>query len=293
MRVVVLGRSGQLARCLAASSPVPVLCLGRSELDLSLSDTISEALRAAQPDLVINAAAYTAVDQAETQPQAAFALNAHAPARIAEFCAARGIPLVHVSTDYVFDGRASCPYTESDETAPINVYGQSKLEGERAVARHTPQHITIRTSWLYSAYGNNFVKTMLRLGRERDELKIVYDQIGRPTSAHQLALVIWRIAEQLRNSFNVLPCGTYHFADSGETTWADFAEAIFAMSDFSDIERPRVERITTEEFPTVAPRPRYSVLNTSKLERVFQVRPHPWRESLREVLLKLREGAVA
>lgn len=293
MRVIVLGRSGQLARCLAETSPGPIFCLGRSELDLSLSDINTKALGAAQPDLVINAAAYTAVDQAETQPQAAFALNARAPARIAEFCEVRGIPLIHISTDYVFDGRASRPYTESDETAPINVYGQSKLEGEQAVAQRASQYVIVRTSWLYSAYGMNFVKTMLRLGKERKQLRIVADQVGRPTSAHQLARVIWRIAEQLRNAPNRFPWGIYHYADIGEVSWAGFAQLIFATAQDYSNERPDVVPITTEQFPTAAARPRYSVLNTAKLQRVFQVRSQPFQESLRDVLLNLKEGAAA
>lgn len=220
-------------------------------------------------------------------------MNAQAPAQIAEFCTAQGIPLIHISTDYVFDGQASRPYTEADEASPINVYGKSKLEGEKAVALKTSQHVILRTSWLYSAYGTNFVKTMLGLGRERNELGIVADQLRRPTSAHQLARVVWHIAEKLRNAPGAVPRGMYHYADSGETTWADFADAIFAMSGLSGNEQPRVERITTEQFPTLAPRPRYSVLDTSKLEGVLQVKPHPWRESLREVLLQLREGAAA
>lgn len=293
MRVVILGRSGQLARCLAETSPMPIVCLGRSELDLSCPDNDITALRAHRPELVINAAAYTTVDQAEQEPEAAFALNAHAPGRIAAFCREHRLPLLHVSTDYVFDGTAAHPYHETDEPAPLNTYGQSKLEGERAVALQAARHMIIRTSWLYSAYGKNFVTAMLRLGRQRRELRVVADQIGRPTSAHQLARVIWRVVEHLRKRRSDFPWGMYHYADNGHLSWADFAASIFAMSGLSTSEAPRIERIATEQFPTAAPRPRYSVLDTSKFERVFQVSPQPWKVSLNEVLGRLgKEAAV-
>ncbi|MFW6024514.1 MAG: dTDP-4-dehydrorhamnose reductase [Dichotomicrobium sp.] len=291
MRVAILGDTGQLARCLAENAPrgASHVRFGRDQLDLADPGAPLAAALGDGFDLIINAAAYTAVDKAEEEREAAFALNARGPARLAEFCATRGLPLIHVSTDYVFDGTASRPYREDDLPAPLNTYGESKLAGERAVAGPLSQHVILRTSWLYSIYGKNFVTTMLRLGRERDELRIVADQIGRPTSAHQLARVIWNIAEAFRQQPNAFAWGIYHYADSGEASWADFADEIFSASSDLLSEPPRVWRITTEAFPTPAPRPRYSVLDTDRIERVFQIAPRPWKHSLGEVLRKLEE----
>jgi dTDP-4-dehydrorhamnose reductase len=292
MRVAVIGKHGQLAQCLAETAPadVELVCFERDEFDLAAPSADLSALALRRPELVINAAAFTAVDAAETDRDAAFALNAHGPARLAEFCAQREMGLIHISTDYVFDGNQTRPYVETDSTAPLNVYGESKLRGEVAVADTLTQHLIIRTSWLYSPFGSNFVKTMLRLAGERDSLRIVSDQIGRPTSAAQLAIVIWNIASQLRAHRDTRSLwGTYHYADRAEMSWADFAAAIFAMPEAELRRAPRIERIASSDYPTPAKRPSYSVLDTTKIESTFGIQPAFWGDSLRAVLSRLKQ----
>ncbi len=296
MRVAVIGKSGQLARSLAEAIPaeVELACLGRQDIDITSQTGNLDALASYRPDILINASAYTAVDKAETDHAGAFALNELGAARLAGFAAEHGIPLIHVSTDYVFDGTASKPYLETANTAPLSVYGHSKLAGERAVARILAKHIIVRTSWLFSAHGSNFVKTMLRLGRQSASLRIVSDQHGRPASAHELAANIWLIAKDVAGRTDEASCwGIYHYADAGETTWADFAEEIFASSAAKLVQRPQVTKVTAAEYPTPAARPRYSVLDCSKIERVFNVRPKRWTESLEEVLRKIGSGEVS
>jgi dTDP-4-dehydrorhamnose reductase len=296
MRAVIIGKSGQLARCLTETVPAGVepICFNRDRFDLADPRSNMAILADARPDLLINAAAHTAVDKAETDPDAAFALNTAGPARLADFAADHGIPLIHVSTDYVFDGAGSRPYRENDPPAPINTYGHSKLDGERAIAERLPEHIILRTSWVFSPFGGNFVKTMLRLAREREELRIVGDQIGRPTSAHELARVIWRISRRIvGREMRSATWGVYHYADAGQTSWAGFAETIFASPDAGLAAPPRIQRIRTEDYPTPARRPRYSVLDTAKIEADFGVCPRSWPDSLRHVLARLTEEAAA
>ena len=291
MRVVVIGQSGQLALSLAETVPagVELVCLGHSGLDIASPAITFDVLTAHKPDILINASAYTAVDKAEKDPETAFALNARGPARLAEYAAECGIPLIHISTDYVFDGTASRPYVEDDTPAPLNVYGHSKLEGERAIASVLPNHIIVRTSWLFSAYGSNFVKTMLSRGREVENLRIVADQRGRPTSARELARIIWVIADRIAERAGTASLwGIYHYADAGEASWADIAEAIFASPEARLERAPQIQRITTDDYPTPARRPRYSVLDSTKIESVFNIRPRPWTASLRDVLQKIR-----
>lgn len=292
MRVIVFGKTGQLARCLADTSPKSALAafLGRHDFDLTQTAPDFALLTAMNPELVINTAAYTAVDRAETDQAAAFALNRDASAKLAKFCAAQRVPLIHVSTDYVFDGNANKPYRETDQPCPLNVYGLSKVEGERSIAEALQEHVIIRTSWLYSAYGQNFVKTMLRLGSERDHLRIVADQRGCPTSAHDLAKAIWHIAHSLIRARGHAPAwGLYHYAGLGETTWADFAEAIFTNTPGWLGPSPAIERIPTEHYPAPARRPRYSVLDCTKIEQTFGVTLRPWKESLAEILAMLEK----
>jgi dTDP-4-dehydrorhamnose reductase len=292
MRVIVIGQSGQLARCLAQSVPggVEVTCLGRQAFDLGSEAPDFGVLSAQRPDLIINAAAYTAVDKAESDREAAFAVNAHGPARLAAFAASRGIPLIHVSTDYVFDGTKSQPYAEDDATAPLNVYGHSKLEGERAILAAQPRSVILRTSWVFSEHGVNFVKTMLRLGRERDRLRIVADQTGCPTSAHELAGCIWQVAGRIAHGGSGFDAwGVYHYAGAGVTSWADFARAIFVSPHAGLPAIPEIERVPTIDYPTPAARPRYSVLNCAKIERHFGLRPAPWETALADVLTRLQE----
>jgi dTDP-4-dehydrorhamnose reductase len=296
MRVIVIGKFGQLSRCLAECVPAgaTLTCLGRRECDIANPSPDFGALELYRPHIVVNTAAYTAVDEAESDREAAFALNAHGPGRLATFAAARGIPLIHVSTDYVFDGTASRPYVETDAPVPLNVYGESKLEGERAVAHAQPQNLILRTSWLFSAHGSNFVKTMLRLAGERDRLRIVADQFGCPTSAHELGKCIWQLARRINDAVGTFGhWGIYHYAGSGATNWADFANAIFASPHAKAAGVPIIERVTTDEYPTPAIRPRYSVLNCMKIQTLLDIHPRPWKATLKEVLVRSREGVRA
>jgi dTDP-4-dehydrorhamnose reductase len=292
MRVAVIGKSGQLARCLAETAPerAALVCMGRGDIDLADWSPAFDRLGQHRPHLVVNAAAYTAVDNAEADRDGAFALNARGPRLLAEWCAGEGASLIHVSTDYVFDGESPRPYVETDATAPLNVYGESKLTGERMIADVLPRHLIIRASWLYSPHGANFVKTMLKLAAVRDSLRIVSDQTGRPTSAIDLAAAIWDIAAIAVPAPQTSPIwGVYHYAGTGETSWADFAATIFASRGAGLQRAPGIEHIATADYPTPARRPHYSVLDTSKIESVFGVRPPPWQDSLANVLSRLKE----
>lgn len=271
-----------------------MICLGRRECDIASLSPDFGALGSHRPDIVINAAAYTAVDKAESDREAAFALNAYGPGRLAAFTAAQGIPLIHVSTDYVFDGAGARPYVETDAPAPLNVYGESKLEGERAITRAQSQNIILRTSWLFSAHGSNFVKTMLHLARERDRLRIVADQFGCPTSAHELGTSIWEVARRIGNAGGTFGSwGIYHYAGAGATNWADFADAIFASPQANLADIPFIDRVSADEYPTLAIRPRYSVLDCTKIAALLDIHPRPWRAALKHVLVRTRESVRA
>lgn len=287
MKGLVFGKTGQVGRCLAAGlrSLESTWFLDRVQADLSQPDTVRKAIEALEPDVVINAAAYTAVDRAESEPDLAYAINAEAPGAMAEACARIGAWLVHYSTDYVFDGTASEPYTEDAAVAPLNVYGRTKLAGEQAVQDAHDRCLILRTSWVYSNHGRNFLNTMLRLAAERDELNIVADQIGSPTYAGAIA----QATDQVLHVLATRPpgdddgdAGIYHMTCGGRTSWCDFARRIFALSGRS--EHIQVSPITTSEFPTPAARPQYSVLSNDKLERVFGVRLQPWDDALRKCL---------
>jgi dTDP-4-dehydrorhamnose reductase len=287
VKVVVLGRSGQLASALAAERPAnaEVLLLGREQCDLRRPGEFEAHLDRSGAGLVINAAAYTAVDQAEREPEEARRVNGSAVGELARCCAARGVRLIHVSTDYVFDGRAAAPYTTEADTAPVGVYGVSKLEGERAI-RATPDldWLIVRTSWLYSAAGRNFMLTMLKLFRTRGAASVVADQFGSPTSARSLARALWRAA--------VLPeaRGLAHFANAGVASWWEFAVAIAAEALARGLlERaPVVTPITTAEYPTLARRPAYSALDAGASLAAWGLEGIPWRNALGETLDELR-----
>lgn len=288
MRVLVFGSDGQVATELRRRGPhagFDIIALGRGACDLMNKDAARAAIESAKPDAVINASAYTAVDKAEGERDAAMRLNAEAPGEIAEACAAGRIPLIHFSTDYVFDGGASRPYREDDAVAPLGVYGETKLAGERNVARAGGAYAIIRLSWVFSAHGANFVKTMLRLGREKPSLRVVADQQGKPTPAASAADAALAAAKTLREDAG--KAGVYHFAGDEQTTWAGFAEAIMAEAGLST----PVEHIATKDYPTPAKRPAWSVLDTAKFERAFAMNAPSWRLELKEVVRELNAAA--
>ena len=280
-KILVLGRSGQVAReleRLGAPEGFELEFAGRERLDLAGADP-GPLVAGTAPAAVINAAAYTAVDKAESEPEAAFRLNRDVPAALARACAAAGIPLVHFSTDYVFDGTKKEPYVETDAVNPTGVYGASKAEGEAAVLAAGRPAIVLRTSWVYSAFGTNFVKTMLRLAATREELGVVADQLGRPTWAEDCARGALRSVQALLAG-EVAGAELLHLAGEGDATWADFAEAIFEESAARGGPAARVKRITTADYPTPAKRPANSRLDCGKIVRTLGLQPRPWRESL-------------
>jgi dTDP-4-dehydrorhamnose reductase len=286
-KVLVVGRTGQLAHELRrADWPAGVApdCRDRAQLDLARPDAAREIVVAARPDIVVNAAAYTAVDAAEGDREAAFAVNRDGPAALADACREIGAALVHVSTDYVFDGRKREPYTEDDPVNPLSVYGASKEAGEAAIRARLDRHVILRTAWVYSPVGHNFVKTMLRLGAERDVLRIVADQHGCPTAAAYLAAAVVAVCAALaerradgeRGGF-----GTFHFCGDVAMTWHGFATEIFRQAARRGLKTPRlVEPIATEDYPTPAPRPRNSVLDCGKIARVYGIVAPPWQPAL-------------
>jgi dTDP-4-dehydrorhamnose reductase len=287
MRWLILGAGGQVGQALcriAADQNLDAVALHRHDLDLLNAAALREALVPEAYDLVINAAAYTAVDRAETEPKEAMAVNAEAPRAIAELCRERGLPLVHFSTDYVFDGRNAAPYLEDDSINPLSVYGQSKAAGETAIRDAQPRHLILRTSWVFSADGQNFVKSMLRLSRDQKRLRIVDDQRGGPTSAKYLAAAVGEIAEQIVRGKEI-PWGSYHLSGAPAVTWYEFAVAIFSeWQALTGKSPPQLQPITTADYPTAAPRPGNSVLDCRRIEEAFGVRPGDWRADLRETL---------
>jgi|AntAceMinimDraft_5_1070358.scaffolds.fasta_scaffold03773_5 dTDP-4-dehydrorhamnose reductase len=291
-RVLVVGRSGQVARELARTVPADGFALsvmGRPELDLTDPELIERAFEEVRPGLIINAAAYTAVDQAETDEAAAFALNADGPGRLAAAAFRAGIPIIHISTDYVFDGTSDRPYTELDPVAPLGVYGRSKLEGERLVASANPSHVILRTAWVYSPFGKNFVKTMLRIASGGDEVRVVHDQIGNPTCAGDIASGIWGIAKVCAADPQAIQPGVFHMTAAGEASWADFAKAIFGFSQARVGPYASVRGITSAEYPTPVRRPADSRLDGSKLEETYGIILPDWRESAERCVAELLE----
>jgi len=291
VKALITGANGQLGRCLQMTVPVAVSAIfcTRSQLDLVNDASIERVLNDTQPDVVINAAAYTAVDRAETDRDAAFAANDTAVAVLARCCRANRARLIHLSTDYVFDGGSSVAYETDAVTHPINVYGESKLAGERRIVANDGLEWTIvRTSWVHSPHGRNFVSTMLRLMRERDSVSVVADQIGVPTSALSLARFVWHIAARVHRD------GILHFTDGGDASWYDFAVAISEEATAAKLlPRPAtVKPIATRDYPTPARRPQFSILATqASLDRVPFPQVH-WREALREVLRNIRSTAI-
>ena len=288
IKALVIGSQGQVAMALAQRLPahgIDCVSTARPQIDLMDPQTVARVIAELRPTIVINPAAYTAVDRAEDEPGAAFAINAHAPGVIAQAAADVGAPIIHLSTDYVFDGTSRVPYRESDAPAPLGVYGRSKLEGERAVAAANPQHVILRTAWVCSADGANFVKTMLRLAKDRRELRVVDDQVGAPTFAIDIAdaiagIVHACVAQSARRELY----GIFNVAGAGETTWCGFARAIMAGSRKRGGVGIPVNAIATADYPTRARRPAYSRLDTSKLAQVYDLSLPAWETSLETCL---------
>jgi dTDP-4-dehydrorhamnose reductase len=282
MRLIVTGGEGQIARSLRefATPDLEIVAVGRPELDLARPETILPVLKAARPDVVISAAAYTAVDRAESEAELAFAVNATGVGAVAEAAATLGVPVIHLSTDYVFDGRKTAPYVEDDSTGPLGVYGASKLAGEAAVARATGNHAILRTAWVHSPFGANFVRTMVRLAAERGEVRVVAEQRGNPTYAPDLARALIKIAGNLLTSDEAGLRGLFHLAGTGAANRADFARAIFAGLAARGRRVPAVVPVLTADYPTPARRPANSGLDCSLIRRRHGIVLPDWRLSL-------------
>jgi dTDP-4-dehydrorhamnose reductase len=288
MRIVVTGREGQLARSLAERLPAHQLTFAsRPEVDLTRPGEIADLIVEARPDCVINAAAYTAVDQAESEEAVALRVNAGAAGEAAEAAAQVGAPIIHVSTDYVFDGSRSGPYLEADTPQPQTAYGRTKLAGEKAVRAGNPRHLIIRTAWVFSPFGRNFVKTMLKAARERNELTVVADQRGNPTSALDLADGIAAAIASIEGGSSNKAWGTYHLAGSGETSWCGFAAAVMEEAESLGLPSAAVRPIRTADWPTPARRPANSVLDSGLFARTFSFVMPAWQSSLRQVVRRL------
>jgi dTDP-4-dehydrorhamnose reductase len=292
MNVLVLGCSGQLGSELVKMTwpaAIRVLGLTRAELDIADRARVDATFARLEPRFVINAAAYTAVDKAESQPEDARRTNADAPRVLARACSATGAALLHVSTDYVFDGTKVGPYLETDATCPLGVYGSTKAEGEDAVRNELPEHVIVRTSWVFGEFGANFVKTILRLAKERDQLRIVADQRGRPTHAADLASAL-RAVVAAHAAGRASLWGTFHYAGAGDASWYEVACSIVEAQAPYTGRTPEVVPITTAEYPTPARRPHNSVLDTSKFERTFGTQPQPWRSGVGHVVRAVLGG---
>jgi dTDP-4-dehydrorhamnose reductase len=283
MRILVTGKEGQVDTSLQMRGEalgLEIIRIGLPEIDLSQPETLEAVVREINPGVIISSAAYTAVDKAETEVELAQRINGDAPGILARLAAELDIPILHLSTDYVFAGDKDTPYTEMDMPAPVSVYGKTKLSGEDRIRAATGNHVILRTAWVYSPYGHNFVKTMLRLGETRDELSIVADQHGCPTYAPDIARAVLAIAQQVVIDPDPTIRGTFHLTGSGETTWAGFAEAIFAGAEARGCKPVRVNHIPASDYPTPAKRPANSRLNADKLDEVYGLRLAPWQDSL-------------
>ena len=289
MSLLVFGAGGQLGKEIGgavAHRNLAAVLLARADADIADRRAIMAAIEKTKPSVGVNAAAYTKVDKAEDEPDQAYRENRDGPALLAEICAATGVPLIHVSTDYVFDGSKPAPYVETDPVSPLGIYGASKEAGERAIRDRLERHVILRTAWVYGIHGNNFLKTMLNLARSKEDWGVVADQRGNPTATADLADAILTVAARAANG--AAGCwGTYHFAGTGAATWHDFAsEIVSAQTEFTG-RRPRVRAITTADYPTKARRPANSCLDSTRFESVFGMKARPWAERTREVVTTL------
>ncbi|MBX3581232.1 MAG: dTDP-4-dehydrorhamnose reductase [Rhizobiaceae bacterium] len=291
MRILVTGTEGQVSRSIAekasGSPSLEIIRVGRPDLDLLNPDSIISTVLGARPDIVVSAAAYTAVDQAEDEPERAFAVNATGAGVVAEAARRVGASIIHLSTDFVFSGRGEGEHSEADVTEPLSVYGRSKLEGERQVAQGNPRHVILRTAWVYSPFGRNFMKTMLKLASERDVIKVVSDQRGNPTAAADIAEGVLRVASRISGKADTHPYGIFHMSGEGDTSWAGFAKQIFLESERVGGPSANVEEISSAEFPTKAVRPANSRLSCAKLLDAYGWRPPSWRTSTAAVVARL------
>ncbi len=290
MKILCFGQTGQVAIELMRNAPLigaDILCLGRDQADLTDPQACAARVAETDADIIINAAAYTAVDAAESDPATAQRVNGDAPGAMARAAAARNIPFLHISTDYVFDGASPRPWREDDPVAPLCIYGATKLDGERQITAANGPHVILRTAWVYSAHGKNFVKTMLRLGAEREILSVVADQQGGPTAAHEIAKALLAIACAFHEGRG--RNGIFHFAGSPARSWADFAEAIFAASSLP--RKPAVTRIASSAYPTPAKRPANSVLDCTRIRDVYGIGQPDWRTGLVRIISELETKA--
>jgi dTDP-4-dehydrorhamnose reductase len=288
VRVLVVGSDGQLGKELidqGGQRKFEILAVDYKQMDIADPVQVTMTMAEYQPALIINAAAYTQVDRAESESEFAFAVNRDGPTYLAQWCNQARIPLIQISTDFVFNGEKRAPYTESDPISPISVYGRSKADGETAVRSHLKEHIIIRTSWLYSAHGHNFVKTMLRLVRAGKEIRVVADQYGSPTCADDLAEAVWTIVAQLSKGDHS-PWGTYHYCGHGITTWFHFSEKIIEIAgEYISKQSIPITPISTSEYYTAAKRPLFSALDCQRIKTRFGIAPKPWQDSL-EITIK-------
>ncbi len=288
MKILVTGANGQVGHCLTQqlqARKCDYVALTRSELDISDADAVNNCIAQIKPDLIINAAAYTAVDKAEQEQKLAYAINRDGPANLARAAKNIGAAILHISTDYVFAGDAAGSYREDDATAPQGVYGQSKLDGELAVATANDKHIILRTAWVFGEHGNNFVKIMIRLGSTRDSLGVVADQEGGPTYAGDIANTLLAIAQHYASG-KPTPWGTYHYSGLPHVSWFGFANAIFAEVEQANVypkNIPHLNAITTADYPTPAKRPANSKLDCHKLEQAFGIAPSDWKTALKNI----------
>lgn len=285
MAIILTGANGQVGseiKLLASEYDMPVNAYSHLQCDILNYDILKNLIEAELPEAVVNTAAYTAVDKAEDDADSAYAINHKGSENLARICADLNIPLIQLSTDYVFDGKADKPYLETDATLPESIYGKSKLDGENAIIKQCKKYIILRTSWVFGRYGNNFVKTMLRLASERKELSVVKDQTGCPTSARSIAQAVLKIVSAIRQGDT--NWGIYHFCGKPETTWYNFAREIFHQAEAFGQKPPAIVPITSTEYPQRASRPMYSVLNCEKIQSVYAIKQPDWNEDLHNLL---------
>ena len=288
MKILITGSGGQLGRELINQGQLKgfsVQAPSEDDMDITDLEKIDRCMAFHQPEVVINAAAYTQVDKAESEAALAFAVNTTGSANLARMCAKTKIPLVHISTDYVFDGQKGRSYLETDAISPVGIYGRSKAEGEIEIRSHLKEHIILRTSWLYGIHGHNFAKTMLKLATTKPKIRVVADQYGSPTNAADLAQTILIISDRMQFN-NDVDWGTYHYCGQGVISWYNFAEKIVGLARlYADVKTTRIEPITTADYPTRALRPIYSALDCSRIQKHFGINPKPWQKSL-EITIK-------